>query len=81
MVKRSILFIIGSFLIAIGIIGFMLPLFPGFVPFIIGVVMISRSSSTVRHYLSRLKTIFPKQYKKLHEIRVRLFSGKRDRLL
>lgn len=76
MVKRSILFISGCVLIAIGVLGFMLPLFPGFVPFVIGVVMLSRSSTTIRRYLSKLKTYFPRQYQKLHGIRVRLFGDK-----
>lgn len=76
MIRRSILFIAGCVFIAVGILGFMLPLFPGFVPFVIGIVMLSRSSATVRRYLSRLKTYFPRQYQKLHEIRVRLFGDK-----
>lgn len=62
MVKRSITFIIGLILVAIGLLGFMLPIFPGVVPFIIGLVMLSRSSATVRRYLSKLKTMFPRQY-------------------
>lgn len=76
MVKRSILFIVGCVLIGVGVIGFILPLFPGFIPFAIGIVMLSRSSATIRRYTSKLKTLFPRQYKKLHEIRERLFNGK-----
>jgi len=72
MVKRSITFIIGLILIAIGFVGFVLPIFPGVIPFIIGLVMLSRSSTTVRQYLSRLKTMFPRQYEQFQKMREKL---------
>ncbi len=59
-----------------GFIGFVLPIFPGFIPFTIGIVMVSRSSSTARCYLNKLKTIFPRQYEKFRKIRVKLFGDK-----
>jgi len=76
MIKRSILFVVGCVLIGIGVLGFILPLIPGTIPFVIGIVILSRSSTTIRRLLSRLKTHFPRQYEKLHEIRVRLFGDK-----
>ncbi|MCC7202616.1 MAG: hypothetical protein IT393_08170 [Nitrospirae bacterium] len=72
MVKRSVYFAAGSVLIVIGLAGFLLPFFPGFVPFIIGIALISRSSSFVRRNLSKLRTVFPKQYAKLHEIKEKI---------
>lgn len=74
MVKRSICFAAGSVLIVIGLAGFLLPFFPGFVPFIIGIALISRSSSFVRRNLSKLKTVFPKQYAKLRDIKEKISS-------
>ncbi len=76
MVKRSIYFAAGCILIAVGLLGFLLPLFPGFVPFIIGIVMLSKSSAFVRRHLSKLKTVFPRQYAKFHEIKERLSQKK-----
>jgi len=76
MVKRSITFIIGLILIAIGLVGFMLPILPGVVPFIIGLVMLSRSSTTVRRHLLKVKTMFPRQYEQLHKLREKLFHDK-----
>jgi uncharacterized membrane protein YbaN (DUF454 family) len=76
MVKRSISFIAGCLLIVLGLIGFILPILPGFIPFIIGIVMVSRSSETARSYLSKLKTLFPRQYEEFHKIRVKLFGDK-----
>ncbi|MBI5755644.1 MAG: hypothetical protein HZA12_01850 [Nitrospirae bacterium] len=76
MVKRSIFFVAGCIFIVAGIIGFMLPFIPGFIPFIIGIVLLSRSSTFIRRQLSRLKTAFPRQYKKLHAIREKFFSSK-----
>ena len=76
MVKRSIYFAAGCILIAVGLLGFLLPLFPGFVPFIIGIVMLSKSSAFVRRNLSKLKTVFPRQYAKLHEIKEKLSHKK-----
>lgn len=76
MVKRSITFIIGLILIAIGLVGFVLPILPGVVPFIIGLVMLSRSSTTVKRHLLKLKTIFPRQYEQLHKLREKLFPHK-----
>ena len=72
MVKRSITFIIGLILIAIGVVGFLLPIIPGIFPFVIGLVMLSRSSATVRQYLSRLKTMFPRQYEQFQKMREKL---------
>lgn len=77
MVKRSIYFAAGSVLIIVGLAGFLLPFFPGFVPFIIGVALISKSSSFVRRNLSKLKTVFPGQYAKFHEIKERLSHKKK----
>ncbi len=77
MIKRSLYFAAGSVLIAVGLLGFLLPFFPGFVPFIIGIVLLSRSSSFIRRNLSRLKTVFPRQYAKIHEIKEKL-SRKKD---
>ncbi len=76
MVKRSIYFAAGSVLIAVGLLGFLLPFFPGFVPFLIGIVLVSKSSSYVRRNLSRLKTVFPRQYARLREIKKRLHHKK-----
>jgi len=76
MVKRSITFIIGLILIAIGFVGFVLPIFPGVIPFIIGLVMLSRSSTTVRRHLLKLKTIFPRQYEQLHKLKEKFFHNK-----
>ena len=76
MVKRSIYFAAGLLLVAVGLLGFLLPFFPGFVPFILGLVFLSRSSSFVRRNLSRLKTVFPRQYAKLHEIKEKLYRKK-----
>ncbi|MCC6545202.1 MAG: hypothetical protein IT392_12025 [Nitrospirae bacterium] len=74
MVKRSICFATGSVLVVIGLLGFLLPFFPGFVPFIIGLVFLSRSSSFIRRKMSRLKTMFPKQYAKFNEIKGRFYD-------
>ncbi|OGW43610.1 MAG: hypothetical protein A2132_00700 [Nitrospirae bacterium RBG_16_43_11] len=76
MVKRSIYFAAGCIFISVGLVGFLLPLFPGFVPFIIGIVMLSKSSTYIRRNLSRLKTVFPRQYAKLHEIKEKLSHKK-----
>ena len=78
MIKRSIYFAVGSVLVTVGLLGFLLPLFPGFVPFIIGLVFLSRSSPFIRRKLSRLKTVFPRQYAKIHEIKERLYNKKKD---
>lgn len=76
MLKRSIYFAAGSVLVAVGLLGFLLPFFPGFVPFIVGIALLSRSSSFIRRNLSKLKTVFPKQYAKLHEIKEKLSHKK-----
>ncbi|MBI5407153.1 MAG: hypothetical protein HZA18_05605 [Nitrospirae bacterium] len=76
MVKRSITFIIGLILMTIGLVGFMLPIFPGMIPFVVGLVMLSRSSATVRRYLSKLKTMFPRQYEQLHKLKEKFFHDK-----
>lgn len=77
MVKRSIYFAAGFVLVAVGLLGFLLPFFPGFVPFILGLVFLSKSSPFIRRKLSRLKTVFPRQYAKIHEIKEKL-SRKKD---
>jgi len=43
---------------------------------IIGIVMLSKSSTYIRRNLSRLKTVFPRQYAKLHEIKEKLSHKK-----
>ncbi len=76
MVKRSFYFATGSVLVAVGLLGFMLPFFPGFVPFIIGLVFLSRSSSFIKRKISRLEARFPRQFAKIHEIKERLYNKK-----
>ncbi|MBI5194027.1 MAG: DUF454 family protein [Nitrospirae bacterium] len=72
MVKRSFYFVGGIVFIFLGIIGFLLPIIPGFIPFIIGVVMLSRSSKTIRGYMLRIKARYPKQFEKMHELREKM---------
>lgn len=72
MLKRSFYLVGGIVFIFLGIIGFLLPIIPGFIPFIIGVVMLSRSSKTIRGYMLRLKARYPRQFAKLHEMRERM---------
>ncbi len=72
MVKRSVYFVLGIFLILLGIVGALLPFLPGFIPFIIGVVLLSKSSKTIRGYMHRLRDRYPKQFQRLHEMRERM---------
>ena len=76
MVKRSAYFVLGIVLVFLGIVGFLLPILPGFIPFTIGVILLSKSSKTCRSYLLRLKTRFPKQYDKFHTIREKMSKHK-----
>lgn len=59
-IKRILILALGWFFIIFGIIGLFLPVLQGILFLLIGLVILSRASKTVRNWLEKLKNRYPK---------------------
>jgi uncharacterized protein len=59
-IKRVLILSLGWFFIILGIIGLFLPVLQGILFLFIGLIILSRASKTVRNWLEKLKTRYPK---------------------
>lgn len=66
--KRALIFFIGFFLIAFGLAAFALPIIPGIALIIVGVLLLSTFSPTLREWVEGHTRRFPK----VHEVVVKI---------
>ncbi|MBI3609852.1 MAG: DUF454 family protein [Nitrospirae bacterium] len=70
--KKTLVYLIGWSFIFLGIIGLFLPILQGILFLLIGLLVLSKESTTAKNLLHRIEKRYPVQYRKMHELNKRL---------
>ena len=76
-IKRILILALGWFFIILGIIGLFLPILQGILFLFIGLIILSRASKTVKNWLEKLQTRYPKFGYYLDKAKKRLGNGRK----
>lgn len=70
--KKTLIYMIGWSFILLGIVGLFLPILQGILFLLIGLLVLSKESTTAKNLLHRIEKRYPTQYQKMHEFNERL---------